>query len=126
MEAAMKNCQNLTNISFYLGTSEERLEAIVSSIIGDCCFWLDGHYSAGNTFQGETDTPIRHELKVISRHINNLGKVVVLIDDIRCSHLYKQSYPSLNFYVNWATTNGLDWIIEHDIFIAKTDGMAMY
>jgi hypothetical protein len=125
-QAAKENCRNFNNITFHFGASEDKLEPIVSSIVGNCCFWLDGHYSAGNTFHGEVGSPIRHELKIIARHINKLGKVVVLIDDIRCSHLDKYNYPSLNYYVNWAGANGLDWIIEHDIFVAKTDGIAMY
>ena len=123
---AQDNCRAFKNITFHLGTSESKLESIISSMTGDCCFWLDGHYSAGNTFQGESDSPIRHELRVISRHLRNFDKAAILIDDIRLSHIDKKNYPSLGYYVNWATQNGLDWMIEHDIFVAKSDGMAMY
>jgi len=125
-ETAKNNCSNFSNITFHHGTSEDKLEAIINSITGNCCFWLDGHYSGGNTFKGETETPVRGELKIISRHVNRLGKIVVLIDDIRCSHIDKSNYPSLDYYVNWSRANGFDWIIEHDIFVAKSDGLRMY
>ena len=123
---AQYNCSNYCNITFHLGTSEEKLDPIISLMNGNICFWLDGHYSSGNTFQGEQDSPIRHELKVISRHINKFDNVAILVDDIRLSHTDKLNYPELNYYANWAQHNGLDWIIEHDIFVAKTDGMRMY
>jgi hypothetical protein len=45
-------------------------------------FWLDGHYSSGETAKGDKDTPIYEELK----HILNFpgqGHVIV-IDDARC------------------------------------------
>jgi len=126
LEAAKRNCYNLSNITFHHGTSDDKLEAIINSLSGDCCFWLDGHYSGGHTFKGELKTSIRGELKTISRHVNRLAKIVVLIDDIRCSHEDRFNYPSLDYYVNWSRVNGFDWIIEHDIFVAKSDGLSMY
>ena len=53
-------------------------------ISGDVCFWLDGHFSGGDTFQGATDCPIEAELAAIDAHLDRLGKVSILIDDIRC------------------------------------------
>lgn len=126
VEIAQRNCCGFSNITFHHGSSEDKLDAIINSVNGDCCFWLDGHYSGGNTFKGEHETPIRRELKTISQHANRLDNIVILIDDIRCSHIDKSNYPSLDYYVNWARVNGLDWIIEHDIFVAKSDGLRMY
>lgn len=105
------------------GTSEDVFPELLPRIAGDVNFWLDGHYSAGITFKGRQDTPILDELACISHHLERLGKVCVLIDDIRCFNPRMpeySSYPSLDSLVAWATRHKLGWHIEHDIFIAKT------
>ena len=123
---ARRNTKNDSNITFYNGTSEDYFEQACGSVNGDICFWLDGHYSAGITYQGEQDSPILHELSTIEKYLHKYHLVVVIVDDIRCSHLNSEDYPSLNFYVEWANKNNLQWIIEHDAFIAKSAGLAMY
>lgn len=61
-----------------------------SSRIGDACslceglptlYWLDAHWSAGNTARGAENTPILRELSVIAQRAT--AGDVVLIDDIR-------------------------------------------
>ena len=92
-------------------------------------FWLDGHFSSGNTFQGERDTPVLHELSLIGENIRNgrLQSVTVFIDDCRLFAVQhreipatraRAGYPSLQTLVDWANSNELAWRIEHDIFIA--------
>lgn len=112
-----------SNVEILNGTSEEVFPILLTRIKGDVNFWLDGHYSAGITFKGPQETPILDELDCISRHIDNFGRICVLVDDTRCfnSRLPEYAtYPSLDSLVHWATRNKLDWHIEHDIFIAKT------
>ena len=123
---ARQNNSNSDNITYYNGTSEEFFESACATICGDACFWLDGHYSSGITFQGDTVTPITHELTIIERCSSHFSSIVVFIDDIRCSHLEPANYPSLNYYVEWANRNNLNWIIEHDIFIAKSKNLTVY
>jgi len=110
------------NVEIIKGTSEQIFPILLPKINGDVNFWLDGHYSAGNTFKGPQDTPILDELKHIADNLNHFKKVCVLIDDIRCfnPHIEEYStYPSLNVLVAWANENQLNWHIEHDIFVAK-------
>lgn len=116
----------LKNITYYHGTSEDCIETACAAVAGDVCFWLDGHYSTGITFRGNTDTPIMHELAVIEKHLSRYRSVVVMIDDVRCSHLDSDHYPNLNFYVDWSNRNHLNWIIEHDAFIAKSKNLDVY
>ena len=125
-EASSKTLSRLTNVVQYLGTSEQHFAAILEKLSGNVCFWLDGHYSGGNTYQARTDTPIISELKSIAAIINKLDNVVILIDDVRCCHTIPAEFPSINHYVNWALECDLDWTIEHDIFIAKTKGLNLY
>ena len=49
------------------GTSEVQLPKILDRLDGAVSFWLDGHFSAGVTFQGDQDTPIREELATHDR-----------------------------------------------------------
>ncbi len=119
---AHRHFGNRRNVEIMNGTSEEIFPILLPKINGDVNFWLDGHYSAGITFQGPQDTPIIDELKCIAANLGHFGKVCVLVDDIRCFNPRVEaysSYPSLNALVDWANANGLDWHIEHDIFVAR-------
>ena len=75
------------------------------------------------TWHPTLETPIRTELECIRFCRNKLGKIVILIDDVRCFRPDLREfadYPSLNFLVEWANANHFEWSIEHDIFIAKS------
>jgi len=84
-QQARKNLSYIPNITLHLGTSEDTFETVLGLIRSDVCFWLDGHYSSGDTFRGHNATPIKHELRVIAKHLAKFSGVVVLIDDIRMS-----------------------------------------
>ena len=126
LRIAKRNLRFSKNVALYDGTSELCFEEICSSLSGDICFWLDGHYSEGITFKGATDTPILFELDTIKKYLENFSNTVILIDDIRTSHIDKDNYPPLSFYVNWADSVGMDWIIELDSFIIKSKGLPFY
>jgi len=126
LEMARENCRHFSNISFHHGTSEATLSTVIASVAGNCSFWLDGHYSAGNTYKGNLNTPIRHELKTIGKHIHRLKRLAIFIDDTRCSYTDQSTYPDLDLYVAFARANGLEWIIEQDIFVAKSNEVPMY
>ncbi len=70
-------------IRLFQGDSGERIREILECV-GDqrCLFWLDAHYSRGDTARGAEDTPILRELSTIARHCRK--DHVILIDDARC------------------------------------------
>jgi hypothetical protein len=110
------------NVDVIRGTSEQVFPALMLRLSGDVSFWLDGHYSAGVTYKGEKDTPIKEELQVIAAALPRLSKVAILVDDIRCfdpSLPDYSEYPSRSWLVDWAEGLNLKWYIEHDIFIAR-------
>ena len=109
------------NVEVLNGTSEEILPSLLVDIEGDVNFWLDGHYSAGITFQGGSDCPIRSELETISSHLNRFSSVSILIDDVRCflDPNRDDSYPPLDELVDWARSHRFTWGIEHDILIMQ-------
>ena len=120
--AAQKKYSFVKNITFLHGTSESILPSLLPTLRGDVSFWLDGHYSGGDTFLGENICPIENELANISNNINSYSKICVVIDDIRCFNMYneaKHSYPSLDFLVDWSRKNGFYWMIDCDMFIAR-------
>lgn len=126
LKIARINLNNFKNIIFHEGTSEECLQVILNDINKDVCFWLDGHFSGGISFEAETFTPIKNELATIERNLKNFKSVVICIDDISSSLIDKEHYPPLEFYVEWASRNNFSWIIEHNIFILKSKDLNFF
>jgi hypothetical protein len=111
------------NVVLINDISENSFPKVLPSLNGNVCFWLDGHYSSGNTFKGPQDTPIIDELNYIQKYIPFYLKVVVMVDDVRCFNPLNPdyiAYPTTDFLVDWARKNTLFWHIEHDIFIARS------
>lgn len=120
-----KRLGHLINVEVANGTSEDCLPIILQRItkdglVDDVSFWLDGHFSQGQTFQGKTDTPILDELKIISEYIDQVNNFTILIDDVRLFRTDKdlpEDYPSIDQLVNFANQLRCYWTIESDIFI---------
>ncbi len=80
------------HIKLIHGDSGVALADVMREIDRPALFWLDGHFSAGETARGAKDSPIYEELT----HILNapdLGHVIV-IDDARCFGA-DPSYPAV-------------------------------
>ena len=110
------------NVQLLNGTSEDIFPVLIPTLKGNVSFWLDGHFSGGNTFKGKTETPIIIELAEIKKSIKNFDKVSILVDDFRCfdpTNIRFRDYPTQKFLVDWAEENQLRWNVEFDIFIAK-------
>ncbi|MDA8549655.1 hypothetical protein N9K76_01795 [Aquiluna sp.] len=105
------------------GSSETHLAQIVNALGGDVCFWLDGHYSGGQTYRGETTSPILNELGIIADAKKQFNTIRILVDDVRLfpveGHEGESGYPPLQTLVDFAQAHGFAWSIEHDIFIAS-------
>lgn len=74
--------KNNKKVKLYLGASEDLLYDMISDLDGEITFWLDGHYSKGDTALGNTWTPLLKEIENISKH--KIKTHTILIDDIRC------------------------------------------
>jgi hypothetical protein len=105
------------NVHLYYGDSAKMLSTMIRDAMqadknSKFIFWLDGHYSGGETGKGIKDTPIIEELSTIRKM--KVGGVI-LIDDARCFINYgsfkdyptikqlkskvKMWWPSASFYV---------------------------
>ena len=122
-EISKEKLKNIENIQLFNDTSEGCLKEIINLINDNenVCFWLDGHYSGGDTYQGDKDTPILDELNVIADALEKFNKVSILIDDFRMFNpdLYK-GYPDKGSLIEWSEKNGFKWTSTRDILIFES------
>jgi hypothetical protein len=116
---AARELAHLKNVRVLKGNSAEVMAVELPEIQGPINFWLDAHYSGPGTFRGVGKSPIVDELAEIGKSIERLAPLVVFIDDFRCFGDASGEYPPKAFLVAWASKFGLDWTIEHDVFIAR-------
>lgn len=128
VEPAPKLCERArhrfagSHVEVLGGVSEEIFPELLPTLSGDVCFWLDGHYSAGQTFRGATDCPVEQELAAIDANLARFGRVSILIDDVRCflsEAADFADYPAIDTLVDWGRARGFAWRIEQDIFIIR-------
>ena len=118
-----KNLSKYSNVELINNSSENCLNEILSNLrdVKNICFWLDGHFSGGDTFQGSDDTPILKELDAIEQHLQSFESVSILVDDFRLFNIdntkNKEVYPDKSELINWCERNKLFWTIKSDIFI---------
>lgn len=105
------------NVSVINRTSEDGLLSIFEKIPSGSHvnLWLDGHYSAGGTFQGANKCPIPFELEVLEG-LKSSYEFRVFVDDFRLFGV-DDGYPEKDFLVKWSNKNGFSWTVENDIFI---------
>jgi hypothetical protein len=122
---ASSNLVGYSNVELIHGTSEKLLDLVLSRLvkkekIKDISFWLDAHYSSGETFGGENDCPVIEELRIIQSYLKKISRLTLFIDDVR---LFKddesapEKFPTLFKIIKWIEENKLFWTIEHDILI---------
>ena len=100
-----KNRYQGNKITFHLGDSSIKLIDICKTLNNNVIFFLDGHWSAGNTGRGNKDCPLYEELEAINNNLNN--KAIIIIDDCRL------------FGLGPNTTNGKEVCNWEDISIDK-------
>ena len=81
-KVSKKRFKSENHIEIIQGDSSEKLKEVVEKINQPTLFWLDGHWSDGQTARGTKDTPIYEELETIFES-KDLGHVII-IDDARC------------------------------------------
>ncbi|MDO8604208.1 MAG: glycosyltransferase [bacterium] len=113
-ERAKNRFRNNNKIHLFQGDSSDVLPVIVKSIRKPCLFWLDAHYSRGETACGSIETPIMRELQEILRH--SVKNHIILIDDARCFN-GTQDYPTIEEVKKLLeeTNHGYILAVESDI-----------
>jgi hypothetical protein len=72
---------NNPKVHMIKGDSSVMLPQILKTIDKSVTFWLDGHWSMGDTALGSKPSPLIEELEVIKQH--EIKTHTILIDDIR-------------------------------------------
>lgn len=101
------------HIRILQGDSGRVLPGLIREIGAPCLFWLDGHYSGGETARGVSDTPVVKELEAI---LSDPRDHVILIDDARL-FTGKDGYPTLEEIRNLVLNRRKDYSVtmEDDI-----------
>jgi hypothetical protein len=80
--AAQRKFADRPNVTLLQGDSAQRIVEAATLCAGlPTLYWLDAHWSAGNTARGDENTPILAELALIADRVG--ADDVVLIDDMR-------------------------------------------
>lgn len=86
------------NVKIWHGDSSQLLGEMIADIDEPATFWLDGHYSGGDTASGEFTSPILQELDHISKH--PIKTHTIMIDDVRDFGTYYFCYTTLDQIVD--------------------------
>lgn len=79
-QEALVNLKGLNNVTPLLGDSREKLPEILDKLKNSkVIFWLDAHYSGGDTFYNFS--PLINELKLINESL--LVDPIIIVDDAR-------------------------------------------
>lgn len=117
-EKFYQNCverfKNDKDVEILHGDSGKVLSELMKEINEPVIFWLDGHYSGGDTAKGDKECPIYEELEAILDH-KSLPHVI-LIDDARL-FVGQKDYPTINELKNFVKSKNenFDLEIKHDI-----------
>jgi hypothetical protein len=85
------------------GDSGEVISRVLADLKEPTLFWLDAHYSAGETARGSLDTPIVAEMRSILAH--PVKDHVILIDDCR-EFNGTNDYPKLEEFRDFILKDG--------------------
>jgi len=106
---ATKRFINDKNVTIFQGDSGKMLSEVLLEINEPAIFWLDGHYSAGDTARGDKDCPIYGELDAIidSKKFNH----IILIDDAR-EFIGKGDYPTIDKLTEYIKNKNEQYDVE--------------
>lgn len=91
---AKENLENVSNVTMLKGDTREHLADILDNN-DNILFWLDAHWSGGDTYGEEDECPLVEELEIIFEYPKNY---VILIDDAR---LFLSPPPYPHKFQNW-------------------------
>jgi len=93
---AKENLKDIKNVILLKGDTREHFPYIIRKN-DNILFWLDAHYSGGETYGEEDECPLMEELEIIFEYNKNKN-FVILIDDAR---LFLAPPPYPHKIENW-------------------------
>ena len=106
---AQNKFRNDKNVEIVQGDSSAALIPIAKDLKEPAIFWLDGHYSSGDTARGDKDCPVYEELDAIfgGKKLDH----VLLIDDARC-FIGESDYPTIAQLTEYIKAKNDNYILE--------------
>lgn len=113
------------NVHIVHGDCARELPAILASLNEPAVFWLDGHYSGGETGKGEIEDPILISLKQIAA--SPIRGHVIFIDDARTFD-GREGHPDISEVLNCIKKIDSRYIIrvQSDIIVATVVPVSIY
>lgn len=113
-EDAVERFKEDEKVKLFQGNSADVLSQIMEQINEPAIFWLDGHYSGGDTARADLNTPIFKELECVFKA--KYFPHVLLIDDARDFGVLKD-YPSIKALKKFILKNfpNASFTVDHDI-----------
>lgn len=105
---AKQRFEGIDNVELYHGDSSSVLRDLLKHITQPCLFWLDAHYSGGETALSIHETAILSELECILSH--PVKSHVILVDDARLFD-GKGGYPALAALQQFVKERGPDYSV---------------
>ena len=116
-QAAKTNHVGQTNVEFLLGTSPSVLADIIGRVDRPM-FWLDAHWSGGDTAGVDNECPLLDEIAVIAQ--STIEPKVILIDDAR---FFMSAAPPPHRWSHWPDIGAIVRALEKcgDMHVAIVD-----
>jgi hypothetical protein len=121
--------KNNSRVELVLGDSVIVLPEVIKGIHEQCTFWIDAHYSGGDTATGIAPVPMMEELEIIFKH--EIKTHTIIIDDMRAvgvggdtswGRLNKKKIEELILSINSEYKIHYEFGVEpNDILIATID-----
>lgn len=117
---ARQNLKDISNITMLNGDTREHLKSLLENN-DNILFWLDAHWSGGDTYGEEDECPLIEELEIIFDYPKNY---VILIDDAR---LFLAPPPYPHNFRNWQSMKDIfNTIPKNWSFIEYEDVIYLY
>ena len=78
---AVEDFKDVKSVSPIFGDSAVEIPELLKVITEPCLFWLDGHWSDGDSALGPVPVPLYQELEAIAKH--RIKNHTILVDDTR-------------------------------------------
>ncbi|OUR72766.1 hypothetical protein A9Q78_06020 [Methylophaga sp. 41_12_T18] len=106
-EKAKEKLKQYSNVSMLKGDTRAHLHGILENN-DNILFWLDAHWSGGDTYGKSDECPLIKELEIIFNYEKNC---VILIDDAR---LFLAPPPLPHDYKEWPSLSDITKVIPAD------------
>ena len=121
---ATKKLATFTNISVKFGPSKDILPKCLPDGSVPCLFWLDAHFSGGQTSAIGNPCPVLDELQVVLAN-RKADNTIILVDDIR-GMLGANGWPRLDELIAPAANHGYVAVISDDVLVLAAEHAVAY